>query len=167
MAGINADVLRWSRQCLQCQRAKVQRHTVTPLSQFPEPTYRFNNLHIDLVVPLPPSKRFTYLLTVVDRFTRWVEAIPLVDIAAETVAHTFMSHWVSRFGAPAFITTDQGRQFKSTFWSHLMKVLATERGRTTACIMGSHKMKGTALRLYQVDNHIRCNIHILQDVTSL
>ena len=28
-------------------------------------------------------------------------------------------------------------------------------------------MKGTALGLYQVDNHIRCNIHIFQDVTSL
>ena len=31
------------------------------------------DLHIDLVGPLPPSQGFTYLLTIVDRFTRWVK----------------------------------------------------------------------------------------------
>ena len=115
-----------------CQQAKVKRHMVTPLSRFPKRQYRFSNLHIDLVGPLPPSQGFTYLLTVVDRFTCWVEAVPLVDITAETVAQVFVSQWVSCFGAPASITTDQGRQFESTLWSHIMKVLGTQRSRTTA-----------------------------------
>ena len=33
--GVNADVRRWTRACVQCQRAKIQRHSVAPLSSFP------------------------------------------------------------------------------------------------------------------------------------
>ena len=65
--GINSDVRRWTRSCIQCQRTKVQRHTVAPLSPFHTPDARFDVVHIDLVGPLPPSRGFTYLLTCVDR----------------------------------------------------------------------------------------------------
>ena len=33
------------------------------------------NIHIDIVGPLPPSKGNAYLLTCIDRFTRWPEVI--------------------------------------------------------------------------------------------
>ena len=102
------------------------------LSRFPIPKHRFTNLHIDLVGPLPPSGGCSYLLTIVDWFTRWPEAIPLVDATAETVAQAFISNWVSRFGVPTLITTDQGRQFESSLWSQLMKILGTQRTCTTA-----------------------------------
>jgi hypothetical protein len=67
---MNADIREWTRSCLQCQRAKVQRHTVTPLGTFANPDARFDQIHVDIVGPLPPSRGFTYLLTCVDRFTR-------------------------------------------------------------------------------------------------
>ena len=38
--GINSDVRRWTRACIRCQRAKIQRHTTTPLSFFPTPDAR-------------------------------------------------------------------------------------------------------------------------------
>uniref|UniRef100_A0A1X7T7V5 Integrase zinc-binding domain-containing protein n=1 Tax=Amphimedon queenslandica TaxID=400682 RepID=A0A1X7T7V5_AMPQE len=67
LPGINSDVRKWARQCIQCQRFKVHRHNVTPLSQFPTTRHRFTNIHIDLVGPLPPSGGFTYLLTMIDK----------------------------------------------------------------------------------------------------
>lgn len=87
---INTDVRKWTRQCLQCQRNKTHRHTVAPLATFATPDARFDHVHVDIVGPLPTSNGYSYLLT---GFTRWVEAIPLPDITADTVAQAFVTGW--------------------------------------------------------------------------
>ena len=129
--GINSDVCRWTRSCIQCQRAKVQRHSSAPLSSFPPPNARFDVVHIDIVGPLPPSQGYTYLLTCIDCYTRWPEAIPLSTITSEAVAQAFITGWISRFGVPSTIVTNRGRQFESRLWNNLMDLLGTKRSRTT------------------------------------
>ena len=126
------DIKDWTRSCISCQRAKVQRHTRAPVQAFPLPTTRFDRVHIDIVGPLPPSDGKHYLLTCVDRFTRWVEVVPLCDIRAETVARAFLSGWVSRFGVPSQVTTDRGSQFESGLWRRLSHMLGCGRLRTTS-----------------------------------
>ena len=130
--GINSDVRRWTRSCIQCQRAKVQRHSSAPLASFPIPDAHFDVVHIDIVGPLPPSHGYTYLLTCVDRYTRWPEAIPLATITSEVVAQAFLSGWISRFGVPSTIVTNRGRQFESQLWTNLMALLGIKRSRTTS-----------------------------------
>ena len=129
---INSDVRKWARSCLQCQRCKVHRHTVSPMSTFASPDVRFDHLHVDLVGPLPPSQGCRYLLTCVDRFTRWPEAIPITNSTSDTVIQAFLNGWIARFGIPSVITTDRGAQFESALWQNLMKLLGSKRIRTTA-----------------------------------
>ena len=129
---IRTDVGNFVRSCSHCQRAKVQRHTKPPMGSFQPPDARFQHIHVDLVGPLPPSRGNSYLLTVVDRFTRWPEAIPLPTIDAPTVARSLLSGWISRFGVPEVITTDRGSQFESRLWTELSGLLGTCRIRTCA-----------------------------------
>ena len=129
--GIKSDCSAWVRACVQCQKSKVQRHVSAPVGKFNIPRGRFDHIHIDLIV-LPPSEGFRYCLTIVDRFTRWPEAIPLVNQEAPTVARALYDQWISRHGTPLQITTDQGRQFESYLFRSLNAILGTKHLRTTA-----------------------------------
>lgn len=129
---MNKDITQWCKMCLPCQRSKVQRHTKLLPEKIPVPDRRFEHIHLDLVGPLPPSRGARYLITMVDRFTRWPEAIPVADATADTVARAVFSHWVARFGAPRFITTDRGSQFEAALFAALVKLLGSTRCRTTA-----------------------------------
>jgi cleavage and polyadenylation specificity factor subunit 1 len=129
---MKADITRWCRECVHCQASKIQRHTHAPLDAIPVPPRRFTHVHIDIVGPLPPSRGFSYVLTVIDRTTRWPEAFPLQDISAISCARAFMSGWVARFGVPLIMTSDRGRQFTSALWAAMADALGTQVHHTTS-----------------------------------
>lgn len=85
-----------------------------------------------VLYPYKKVKGFRYILTCIDRFTRWPEAFPLADITAETIASSFYSGWIARFGIPDEIVSDQGRQFESTLFKDMLTLLGIKRCRTTA-----------------------------------
>ena len=126
------DIRRWCKECPDCQASKVHRHTRSPLVERQPPSDRFRSLHVDLVGPLPESHGMTYLFTIIDRFTRWPEAIPLPDAHASTCASALLHHWVARFGVSEDIVSDRGRQFTSNLWSELNKLLGIDTNTTTA-----------------------------------
>uniref|UniRef100_A0A8C5DEF6 Gypsy retrotransposon integrase-like protein 1 n=1 Tax=Gouania willdenowi TaxID=441366 RepID=A0A8C5DEF6_GOUWI len=130
--GLKRDVRAWVDSCVACQRAKVHRHTKAPLEPFTVPERRFDHVNIDLVGPLPPSHGFTYLLTMVDRTTRWPEAVPLSSTSAADVARAFIGTWVARFGTPSDLSSDRGAQFTSEIWNVVARDLGVKLHRTTA-----------------------------------
>ena len=129
---MSRDIRDWTTQCLACQRTKVTRHNRTPIQAIPTTGGKFSQVHLDLVGPLPINKGQRYIMTAVDRYTRWPEAIPLPDATASTVADAFIAHWVSRYGVPESITTDRGPQFESHLWLVLTQMLGATKISTCA-----------------------------------
>lgn len=128
---MHKDISRFCKNCLECQRSKVSRHVGLIPSQIVAPESRFLHVHMDIVGPLPVDSGFRYCLTIIDRFSRWPEAIPMQNIEASTVIRAFMDNWVSRFGSPETITTDQGSQFESSLFQGLLKLIGCQRIRST------------------------------------
>lgn len=91
---MHRDITNWTKTCPDCQTSKISRHVHMSPANFDAPSSRFKHVHINIVGPLRNSEGFSYLLTLIDRFSRWPEAIPLQDITSETVFRAFNEHWV-------------------------------------------------------------------------
>ena len=131
-SGLQKQVGIWAKQCIPCQSSKIQTHIKAPLEKFSVPQCRFDHIHVDLVGPLPPSNGFTHLLTVVDQFSRWPEAIPLNDTTTASCAQALAFHWIARFGIPIDMSSDRGPQFTSQLWKSIAQLLGTQLHHTTA-----------------------------------
>ncbi|GFS01734.1 Pol polyprotein [Elysia marginata] len=90
------------------------------------------NINIDIVGPLPKSCNQRYLITIIDRNTRWPEAIPIPNITTAECVQALVGGWISRFGIPEDISSDRGSQFTSALWTEIAKRLGVKVHRTTA-----------------------------------
>ena len=129
---MNTQVKQWAKQCESCGKNKVTRHAKPPLLPIPVPATRFEHVHVDLVGPFPVSQGKRYILTMIDRTTRWVEAAALADSTASSITAAFISNWPSRFGIPKVVTSDRGAQFTSQTWTQLLGRLGVKASTTTA-----------------------------------
>lgn len=68
----------------------------------------------------------------VDRLSLWHEFFPMENITIETVFRGFLFIWMSRFGVPSILKTDQRKPFESALFLHVTSLLGCSRFRTSA-----------------------------------
>jgi Integrase core domain len=90
------------------------------------------HIHVNLVGPLPPSQGYKYIFTIVDRTSRWVEAVPLAVTTAAACADALFQYWIMHYGVPAAITSDRGPQFTWGVWAAVCQLLKIDHLTTTA-----------------------------------
>ena len=114
-----------------CNKQGCQAHKPAFLP-IPAPAERFGHVHVDIIGPFSPDHGFKYLLTMIDRTTRWPEAVPIADTMADTVLKAFLENWISRAGIPLTVTSDRGAQFTSEAWRKTLSRLGINVTWTTA-----------------------------------
>ena len=70
-------------------------------------------------------------MVVGDYFSRWMEALPIPNQEASTVADKLVDEVFLRFSAPEQLHSDQGRQFESQLIQEMCKLLHISKTRTT------------------------------------
>lgn len=75
---------------------------------------------------------YSYLLTRVDRFTGWPEAVPIQGTTDETVTYAFVEQRERNLYCPSTNTEDHEHQFESGPFRCRVLILGVTRSRTTA-----------------------------------
>ena len=111
---LNAVVQNYIQGCTACHGkrnpSRPQRHTLIA----PQEGAPFQRWAVDFVGPIPASRAGnTYLLTIKDCFTRWLEALPTSSTTSSEVCRLLETHVFNRYGFPRTLHTDQGTPFAS------------------------------------------------------
>ncbi len=130
-AGIKADVRLYVRCCDACQRRKLVLPDPPALQQ-PIIYGPFKHVHVDLAGPfeVSPADRHpeqhataarkpngskilhkAWVVLMVDYFTKVAEFGVVFSKGALDVSWSFWNAWVSRYGAPEHVTSDNGTEF--------------------------------------------------------
>ena len=129
--GMHAEIAEYIGKCHTCLTYKNQAKKRRPKENI-ICTERWRMVHMDIVGKLPATSRGNeYILTMIDRFTRWPHLIPMRKIDAEHVAQQFVYKWVPNHGIPECVITDQGPQFESKFFNDVFAGLGIAHRRTT------------------------------------
>ena len=121
------DIANFTKTCQQCAKAKVLQHNITPLSPvLTPPTELFTHVYENLTGPLNESCGYHYLMVVIDRFSRFIHAIPLVGIFSKECVSAFIHNWVALFDCPEKIFCDRGTQFISSLWHEMCRFLGCQ-----------------------------------------
>ncbi|GBM15240.1 Gag-Pol polyprotein [Araneus ventricosus] len=118
--------------------------------------------------PLPSSKGYTFVLTCIDRFSRWPEAFPMCNQLAETVTQTLYVGWISRFGVSEIVTSDRGSNFESNIFQALTKFLGASKKRTTSfhpaangIVESMHRQLKAAIKCYAISSWLEVSPTVL------
>ena len=88
---------------------------------------------MDAVGPLQKSEQGNkYVLTFVDSFSEYAEAIPLPDISAVTCARAYETQIITRHCVNDALVTYNGKSFTAIFFNEVCKILGVKHITTTA-----------------------------------
>lgn len=126
------DITLWCRTCSSCAAKARPRKTPRAAMGMVKVGAPMERIAVDLMGRLNETDRHNrYILVVSDYFSKCVEAYPVPNQEATTVADKTASEWVCRYGVPHSLHSDQGTNFKSAVFQEMCKLLGIEKTHTT------------------------------------
>lgn len=125
-----ADATSFVRACGVCAARNLHRPLIKQGELDGEAAYVNQQVALDLVGPILHDKQKRHVLVAVDLYSRYAYGALMQDKSAKTVARSF-SQYLSTFGPPALVTSDQGTEFLGELKS-LLKGLRVEQRQSAA-----------------------------------
>ena len=150
------DVKSFIQSCETCMRNKKSRHRQYGLLQpFEIPERPWKSIEIDLLCNLPPSKGYTVIMVVVDRFSKMIYLMPFKDIPnSSQSAKAFINNIYRFHGLLYDIITDRGTQFTSSLWQEFLRLLGIKSKIATT---DHHQTVGQVERCNSyIEQYLRC-----------
>lgn len=129
-AGLYTDIMKYNKACLGCQRLRPGTEALQGILT-PHPIEApFCRVYMDIYVVTIEDK-LTYILSIIDGHTRWVESRIIPDRSAATIASVFVQEWICRFGCPMELIVDHERSFVGEVMKQVCLALGIKRLPTT------------------------------------
>jgi hypothetical protein len=112
--GWRKQVETFCKQCVLCaSRKPPSRKAKAPMQKYLTGV-PMERVSMDVLGPLPKSDNNNrFILLICDYFTKWVEAFPMPNQEAKTVADIFVKEFICHYGVPRKLFSDQGSNFQS------------------------------------------------------
>jgi hypothetical protein len=129
--GMDGDTRRYCQACAVCCERKRRPTVPHHPAQRQVTSEPLQLVALDIAILSKTDRGNSYVLVVVDYFTKWLCIVPMPDQTAETCATAFVTEFVCNFGVPQQLHSDQGRQWESALWIEMCKRLHTHKSHTT------------------------------------
>ena len=126
---LHQDVVNHIAHCGPCLRRKTlpKKEPLHPISV----SKPMELVHMDYLAIEPSTGNIENVLVITDHFTRYAQAYPTSNQTALTTAKVLWNQFVSHYGFPDKIISDQGRNFESQLIKDLCKIGNVDKIRTT------------------------------------
>ena len=120
---MDIDISKYIRCCRICMKTKDKNgRQKAPISTV-ESNLPFQLLCIDIAGPFTPTRNNNrYILGMVDHLSKYAVLIPLKSLDSKTISRAIFKHWLTKFGMPQTILSDNGRYFGSELINELCSV---------------------------------------------
>lgn len=132
-AHISADVRKIVLACQACASRKQGGRTKQREKFSISASKPFEKIMIDIAGPLAPASRYghVYILCIVDVFSRFPMIIPLKNIMSKTIVKNILHKWISIFGCPEKIISDNAPNFTSELMKEFCMLFGIKKSQST------------------------------------
>ncbi|PNH07731.1 Retrovirus-related Pol polyprotein from transposon [Tetrabaena socialis] len=167
--GMGRDVKTYVDNCKQCQPGKHFLIKNTPLKPL-EHVGLFQRVHVDLCGPLPLTPRGNrYIAVAIDSWSKWPETAALPNKQSDTTARWLWEQFITRYGTPTTILSDNGGEWACAF-EDLLRRERIQHRRTSAytpttngaCERFVATLRGALVRLCQEGEETDWDLYVPQ-----
>jgi hypothetical protein len=128
------DAIKLVKRCKACQFHANRIQSQAQMLQIIPPSWSFAMWGLDILGPFPRAIRgFRYLYVIIDKFTKWPKATPVVKINKQSTVK-FIKSVICRFGVMNRIITDMGPSSPVACFKNTARILASKSAMLTLLI---------------------------------